>query len=415
MSVAAAAAPASFGTSRDERRVVWVALVAAAAAFALSHLKYEWQVHPCKVWKHEAPTTVAAEVCPDGMDQQIDLFAAAMRGSQDAAAELRDGLPVWHQSSTELVGVLGGALRLTGLAAPTCFQLVSAAASALLLVLAWRLLRDLVDSPRARLLAFLALLAHPATIRCLVRPQTDALYACAAMGAVAWGRRLARPESQTPARSFLFLVTQTATLFVKIHALVLPLLAPATAFLHGSRGRRLWWTVLDGVVVPLAIWAALFHAYELWPSIDAARRFKLQFYGNWDAWRVTRLLLLTIAPAATLAALGPRPWSATARALALLVVGYAALLGVVVVPPISRFVFPAIAPLVLLAAAGASRRFGGAGAAPSWRRATTWIGALAAWHFLLTALQLYVWIHTRWIGPKRGVVEWLANVVTDMV
>jgi hypothetical protein len=57
--------------SRGERGIVLLAIL---AAFALSLGKYQLEAYPRKAWRNDPPKP-SVEVCPDGMDLQIELSA----------------------------------------------------------------------------------------------------------------------------------------------------------------------------------------------------------------------------------------------------------------------------------------------------------------------------------------------------
>src|SRR5262249_20998890 len=161
--------------------------LATLLACALSLVKYEFEAWPRKAWRGE-PAAPSIDVCPDGMDAQIELFADLLRGRPDAGQRLNYFLRTTHESSTYLVGAAGAPLAVLGLPAPRAFVVLSTLASFTLAWLVWRLLGELVSGrPDVRLLGYLAFLFHPATIRCFARPQTDALYALALFGALALG------------------------------------------------------------------------------------------------------------------------------------------------------------------------------------------------------------------------------------
>src|SRR5262245_46190986 len=146
------AAAARDGPTRAHGRPAWIALVAVLVAGALSLVKYEFEAWPSKAWRGEPPRP-SLEVCPDGMDTQIDLFADLLRGRPDAGARLHHFLVSTHESSTYLVGALGAPLRLLGLSGAHAFVVLSTLASLALSLLLWRLLGALLaDEPVLRLL-----------------------------------------------------------------------------------------------------------------------------------------------------------------------------------------------------------------------------------------------------------------------
>jgi hypothetical protein len=389
---------------------VAAALVLTAAAFGLSAVKYAFEAYPRKVWRGEAAKP-SVEVCPDGMDVQIELFAALLRGEERAGAALLQFLRSTYQSSTYLIGLTAAPLHLAGLPAPAAFCVVSGLASAALLLLLWRLLRDLFPrDPGWGLLVYATFLFHPSTVRCLVRPQSDALYALAAFGALVGGRFLARRAADPAPMGTNFVAlaaAQTAALFVKIHAVVLPFVPAVVGFLHGLRARRLVLTALFGGVLPLLVWAALFQAFGLWVTIDNIWRLKVKFFANWDALRVVRLVLLTQGPLLAAAALHPRLLRELPLSLLLFVAGYSVLLWLTITPPILRYAFPAEAPLVVLAAGALHERFGGRPAA------RIWLATTLAWQATLLALFFGALAWLRYVGPVRE-IRALGSFVFDL-
>lgn len=379
-------------------------IAATAAAFLLSIVKYDFEAFPRHHWRGGA-LEESNEVCPDGMGTQIDLTADALRGEPDAGARLLHYLRATYQSSTYLISFAAAPLRLLGLPAPFAFCCVSALGSLALLVLFWRLLVELFPAePQWRLLVYLVLLSHPSTLRCLIRPQSDALYALASFGAIVAGRRVAQcaAAGRPPALARVALA-QLAGLFVKIHAVVLPFVTPAVAFLHGLRGRRLAVTIAVACVAPLLVWAALFQAFDLWVSIANIRAKKGQFFANWDAWRVVRIVLLTQGPLLLGALVHPRArnrFTQLSLSLLLFLVGYAILLELTITPPNMRYVFPAQAPLVALAACALHGRFR-EGRVPGDRVASAWLATALAWQLVLAGLYFGSLVHLRWFGPVR--------------
>jgi hypothetical protein len=391
-------------SQRLTRRSRLLLIAATAAAFLLSIVKYDFEAFPRHYWRGGA-LEESYEVCPDGMGMQIELSAELLRGEPDAGARLLRYLRATYQSSTYLISFAAAPLRLLGLPAPFAFCCVSTLGSLVLLGLFWRLLVELFpDEPDWRLLVYLVLLLHPSTLRCLIRPQSDALYALASFWAIVAGRRLAqRAAAGRPLALARVASAQLAALFVKIHAVVLPFVTPAVAFLHGLRGRRLAGAIVVTCVAPLLVWAALFQAFDLWVSIANIRAKKGDFFANWNGWRIVRIVLLTQGPL-LLGALSHPParnrFSALSLSFLLFLVGYAILLALTITPPNMRYVFPAQAPLVALAACALHGRFR-EGRAPGDRVATAWLAAALAWQLVLVGLYFGSLVHLRWFGPVR--------------
>lgn len=396
---------------RPSRRALLLAVALTAAAFTLSVTKYVFEAFPRHSWRGGA-LEASNEICPDGMAAQIELSADVLRGEPEAPARLLHYLRTTYQSSTYLISFAAAPLDLLGVPAPIAFCCVSALGSLLLLRMLWKLLFELApESARWRLLVYATFLFHPATLRCLIRPQSDALYALISFGSIVAGRHLAlRAAAGAPlGRAFFRLaLAQFAGLFVKIHAVVLPFVPATVAFLHGLRGRRLLLAVLFGGVVPLLLWAALFQGFGLWVSIANIRAKKGDFFANWDAWRVVRIVLLTQGPLLAAALFHPRLFRELPLSLLLFLAGYAALLFLTITPPNMRYVYPAQAPLVVLAAAALHERFRAGRLAPAW------LATALAWQLALVGAYFGSLVYLRWFGPVREIPH-LAGFVFDLI
>ena len=342
---------------------------------------------PAKRWRGEAPKP-SFEYCPDGLCSQIHLFAGMIRGEPDGAARYLHWIRRSHQSSTLLVDVLAGSLSAAGIPPVGAFIVVSTLASLGLVLLLHRLLGELFpENAGARTFGLCCFLMHPATLRCFTRPQTDALMAFFALACVFLVRRAA--TRATPGLWALLVLSQSAACFVKIHALWLLGLAPLVAWMHGCRGRLLFRVLAFSCVIPAIVWISVFHGLELFPTIGNAWNYKGAFYGQFTGSVILALVLATILPLLFLAA---RRISRTPSWAWMLVAGFAGILVVSRIPPLVRFQYPMLAPLVVIAVTGL---MAGVQRPPRW----AWMvpGWFAAISLSLVAIQLY----RSFIGPTR--------------
>lgn len=357
---------------------------------ALSFGRWHLEAYAGKYWRGEPPVA-GREECPDGMGEQIRAFALLLRQDEEASRRIGFFLRFSHQASTYLVGILGAPLVLLGLSPPLAFVALSALASLGLCALLWRLVGELLPGGQKwQLLSMLLFLSHPATVRCVVRPQTDALLAFFAFLAFFLGWR-----SRT-ARGWFWCglcLAQSAALFVKIHALALLSVPAMVAFVHGIRGRRLGRVVLFGALVPAALWALVFWWFELFGSIERAWDYKNTFYADWDLWLVVRVIGWTSGPLLLLGLLARRFRDPTVRSLLLLVLGYVSILAVCGLPPLARFQYPAVAPFVVWVVVEMARRPAlprGAGAATL---------AVVSYQACLSFAIAFLFYYVRYHGP----------------
>ena len=373
-----------------KRDSVWLSL-SAVLLLGASYARWHMEAFPTKKWGNRASSFAKHEYCPDGMDQQIDLFAQVLRGREGAWPAYRHYLKNSHQSSTYLVSVLGGPLVLLGFESAHAFVLISAAAGmGTLWLLIGLLQRCIPDDRRLRAMGLAFFLCHPATLRCFCRPQTDSLTAFFWLASVVAVWRLVERSSR--GSGWWAMVCMSAATLVKIHTLSLLLLAAATAWLAGARGSVLRRTLVVSVVLPLGFWLLVFAGLDLFGTIGIAWEYKSAhpFYAGMTAPVVVATLLVTLIPLSLPALAGLRR-SGIGLPLGLAVAGFAAILGISLIPPIMRFQYPMLAPLCLLAALGLKRcprlRVGG------W----LWVG----WLCLLSVSLLGILLYRRELGPTR--------------
>ena len=344
---------------------------------------------PRSYWRDKQPD-ITHRWCPDGMDVTIQAFVETLRGTEHAREVYLDRLRRSHQSSTALVELSCAPLVLLGLEEAVAFATISGLASLILVLLLWRLTRQELDNPRDQLLAMGLFLAHPGTVRCFVRPQTDALLALFAMVAAMGGRRAAR-AGLTPGSRVLLLLCSTAACFVKIHAVCLLAVPCAVGWAYGARGRRLLDITLWGSLLPAVAWLAVFWGLDLFGSIQAAWEYKASFYDQWNLPLVLKVLALTSGPLLLFAALHPRLSRGLPAMAWILALGFAAILLVSSIPPNVRFQYPAVAPLCVCAVAAVRQRF-------SPRVALGALCGLMALWYLIDWFVVGVDLYGRYIG-----------------
>ena len=376
-------------------RVSWLAAGCVLITLCLSTGRWVMEAMPRKVWRHEETRINRFEYCPDGMCQQIDLFAMALQGRPHATQAFLQQIQSSHQSSTYLVSLLAGPLVVAGLQSVHAFMVVSAVAGILVVLVLVRMIRQLFADPRWQAAVLLLYLFHPATVRCFVRPQTDGLMGLFALVTIAWGWRIAQHRPRIWEWCWLALVQFLATL-VKIHALSFLLVPPTVVFLCGVRGRRFWATALAATVVPAVSWFGLFSGLQLFGTIEIAWGYLGQFYKAWTPLLVMKVLLVAVIPYLLPALTHPRFWRGVPAACLAMVAGFGFILIVSRIPPVLRFQYPAIAPMMLLLVLALRDRFG----------ARPWVFrglfALAAWGFLLSWGLLGLELYGRYVGPTRA-------------
>ncbi len=397
------------------KRQRWVLVAVTLVTIACSTGRWLMEGLPRKAWR-DGPTRVSAEYCPDGMDLQIEQFAEVLKGSPDGWNRYLTVIRHSHQASTYLVGVLAAPLVCLGVPAPVAFAVLSLVASLLLLGLLARLVGEvLANAPGWQLAVLLLFLIHPATIRCFVRPQTDALMALFAFTSLFYARQLVKDPTRAATWGLLCL-TQSLACFVKIHGLALLLVPPAIAFLMGSRGRVILATLVWGTLLPAGIWSGLFAALGLFGTIGYAWDYLDQFYSQWTFAHNAKVLALTVVPLLIPALLHPRLLggrttvdsgpkdpadtpsefrSGLPATLLLLVGGFAAIMVVCELPPRPRFQFPGLAPLVFLAVLGIKERFGKGLVARSW------VSASFGLFLLISAGLIYIDLYSRYFGRTK--------------
>ncbi len=362
--------------------------------------------YPRQYWKDPPPperTERPNDFCPDGMATQIELFATWYRGDLEAGRDLLHWLRHSHQSSTLLVGVIAGGFSALGLPAHFSFALLSALASVLLTAILWRMWGD-SSASSLRLVALYAFLLHPATFRCLVRPQTDALVALSlVLGPFLVVRSVRRGVSAMD--PWLLALSQSAAMFVKIHAVSFAVLPAICAFAIGQRGRTWMRTVVFGTFVPLAVWVLVFGSFGLWNSIPKAWATKETFYQSWDVLSVLRNLWPTVLPLLLSIALCARRPGLEARCASWIAFFYAAILVGCGIPPFMRFVYPALGPLMVLAVSGTEER-----PLPGWKKSSWSVLVLAP--VIITLGLCVVLFYNRYLGPVRDLDPWSSRLYT---
>ena len=295
-----------------------------------------------------------------------------------------------HQSSTYLVSVLCAPLVVLGVPPAWAFVVWSCVASACLVLLLWRLCREVFpDRIDLAAVAVMLFLVHPATSRCFARPQTDGLMALFAFATVVIGRHVTLRSRGLRWLSALLCLA----VFVKIHALSLLLLAPAVAFLHGARGRDLMRVIGAGCVVPALFWALVFGALGVFPTIAQAWDYKGQFYRQITVGIVLQVVAMCLLPLLLVAVRRLRGRGVDG-AMWLTLVGFSMILVISSIPPKARFQYPLLAPLVFLAVAALDRR-------PAVRGSRLLVTLLVGWFSLLSFAILVLDLYGRYLGPTR--------------
>jgi hypothetical protein len=374
----------------------------------LSLARWGMEAYPKKVWQGQSEAQPSREVCPDGMGHQIRLVAESLKGTPEAAQRLLHSMRHSHQSSTYLVGVLGAPLALLGCSPPVAFVILSLFASAALVWVLIRLARDsLAEAWGWQVLAVLLFLSHPASSRCLARPQTDALLAFFALASIYFTRRALSLGSSRA--WWLLALVQFGGCLVKIHAVALLSVPVVVAWFEGARGRRLLRALILGGVVPLLLWLALFAALDLFGSICHAWEYKsTSFYQDWDLPRTLKAILVASGCLIGGALLHPKPTRGLPASLLFVSLGYVAILWISSIPPLARFQYPAMAPLALLCALALKERSAGAG----WGRwlALSFVSVQTALTLALVGTQVYL----RYFGPVRD-LGFLARFLYDFL
>ena len=139
----------------------------------------------------------------------------------------------------------------------------------------------------------------------------------------------------------------------------------------------------------------LFAVLDLFGTIPIAWNYLDQFYHSWTPGQVAKCVALAVLPLLAPALLHPRPLRPLPAALWLLVLGFGAILVACRLPPLSRFLFPGLAPLVLLCTSALHARFG------DRRAVRVWLLATIAGLFLLSSTVVGFDLYGRYVGPTR--------------